>query len=119
MAAFRTILEDLTRSSRAHGAAMLAGDGEVVELYSGEASVEMDLIGAHHTIVYNMAKDAAAAEGGTGISSVGVTTGASRLLITSLKDGYCLVLAMDRKGYMGRALFESRKAARLIEEEMG
>ncbi|MBI5345031.1 MAG: roadblock/LC7 domain-containing protein [Deltaproteobacteria bacterium] len=119
MAAFKTILKDLTGVLSARGAAMLAGDGEVVEMYSGEASIEMDLIGAHHAIVYNMASAATGRAVEGDVRLVYISSSSSRLAIIPLKDGYCLIVAMDKSGYMGKTLFESRRAARLIEEEMG
>lgn len=116
---FREILRELVEVLGAEGAVMLAHDGEVVDAYASIDSIEMDLIGAHFGVIFSFVQDASMRHGGSAVESVVVVTESSRLVISAIKEGYCLVIALGGRGAAGRALFESRKARARIEEEMG
>lgn len=116
---FKSILKDLTAKSGASGAAMLDHDGEVVASYSGSAALDMDIIGAHHGVILNIVKDASGRNDIKDVSAVSISTRKTRLTVSALKEGYCLVVAADRALPVGRAIFESKKAAKRIEREMG
>ncbi|MBI2412958.1 MAG: hypothetical protein HYV24_07100 [Deltaproteobacteria bacterium] len=116
---FREILRGLVESLGAEGAVMLAHDGELVDFYASRDSIEMDLIGAHFGVIFNIVKDVSSRYGGSAVESVAITTGSSRLVISSIKEGYCLVTALGGRGSLGRALVQSKKAVARIEEEMG
>jgi len=116
---FKTILQGLTQRSFATGAIMLDWEGEVVASYSVNDSVQMDLIGAHHGIILDIIRDASVKSDIYGVDSVSITTDSTRLAISSIKEGYYLVVALDRNRPVGRALFESKRAIRAIENEMG
>ncbi|MBI5491965.1 MAG: roadblock/LC7 domain-containing protein [Deltaproteobacteria bacterium] len=116
---FNFILEDLTKKAGARGAIMLDSDGEIVASHSETPSLDIDLIGAHHGIVLDIIKDASTRSSLTGVKTVSITTDRSRLAISTLKEGYYLLLAMARSTPMGKALFESRMAVERLEEEMG
>jgi predicted regulator of Ras-like GTPase activity (Roadblock/LC7/MglB family) len=118
--AFKTILKGLTEATGAEGAALLDKDGELVDSYSRSRDVEIDLIGAHHGIILNAVKEAASRqEASPEVVSVVISTERLRLAIATVKDGYYLVVAVDRARPAGLALFESRRAVKRIEEEMG
>lgn len=116
---FDKILKELAQSAGATGAIMLDWEGEVVASYSHSTALEMDLIGAHHGIILNIIKDAASRHGVSEVSSVSITTEKTRLAISTIKEGYYLVVTMDRAKPQGKALFESKRAVARIEEEMG
>lgn len=116
---FTRILKELTEKSGAKGAIMLDYDGEVVASYSEAETLEIDLIGAHHGIILNIIKDAAARSSGGMVSSVSISTDILRIAISSIKDDYYLVMAMDRRSPVGKAAFESRRAVKELEKEMG
>jgi predicted regulator of Ras-like GTPase activity (Roadblock/LC7/MglB family) len=117
--AFERILKELTDRSGASGAIMLANDGEVVAYHTDEAGLDIDLIGAHHGVILDIIRDASARSDFRDITSVSITTDTNRLAISTLKDGYYIVLSMDKTLPIGRALYESDRAARMLEEEMG
>lgn len=116
---FREILKGLVESLGAEGAVMLAHDGELVDSYASSGSIEMDLIGAHHGVIFNIVKDVSSRYGGSAVESVAIVTGSSRLVISAIKEGYCLVIVLGGRGPLGGPLLQSRKAVERIEEEMG
>ncbi len=116
---FKAILQDLTQKSRAAGAIMLDWEGELVAAYSVSDSLQMDLIGAHHGIILDIIKDASTRSDFREVRTVSISTGSTRLAISSIKEGYYLVVALEKRQPVGRALFESRRAIKIIEREMG
>lgn len=116
---FNAILQELAQKSGATGAIMLDWEGEVVASYSASDSLQMDLIGAHHGIILDIIKDASTRSDAPEVRSVSISTGETRLAISSLKEGYYLVVALEKKRPVGRALFESKRAIKVIEKEMG
>jgi len=117
--AFERILKELTGRSGANGAIMLAKDGEVVAYHTDDDGLDIDLIGAHHGVILDIIRDASARSDFMDITSVSITTDANRLTISTLKEGYYIVLSMDKTLPIGKALYESDRAARMLEEEMG
>ncbi|MBI1912676.1 MAG: hypothetical protein HYS21_11835 [Deltaproteobacteria bacterium] len=117
---FTAILRDLTQKTHSTGAVMLDHDGELVASYSSFPSLEIDLIGAHHGIILNSIKDfSSRRQDLSGVKSVSISTTMMKLAISAIKDGYYLVLTMDRIRPIGKALYESQKAVKKIEAEMG
>ena len=116
---FEKILKDLTVRARATGAIMLDLEGEVVASYARAASLEIDLIGAHHGIILDIIKDASRRSASNDVDFVSITTSSVRLAISPLKEGYYLVIAAPKSTPSGRALFESRRARVELEREMG
>jgi predicted regulator of Ras-like GTPase activity (Roadblock/LC7/MglB family) len=118
--AFKTILKDLTTKVGATGAIMLDRQGEAVDRFSTSKELELDAIGAHKGVILNMLNDVARRRKNSGeVKSIGISTSNTRLAISPIKEGYYLLVAMDRKRPMGRAIFECKKAARKIAKEMG
>ena len=116
---FKKILRELTEKTGAEGAIMLDGDGEAVDFFANSPD-EIKIIGAHKGIILNMLRDVhSRTNGGGDVRSVAVTTKNSRLAISTIKDGYYLVVTLGRgNGSFGKAFFESKKAAEAIEKEM-
>jgi predicted regulator of Ras-like GTPase activity (Roadblock/LC7/MglB family) len=118
--AFKDILKNLAAKTGATGAVMLDREGEMVEHYATKKGLELDAIGAHKVIILNMVKDVASRHAGSGpVKSVGITTKTTKLAITPLKEGYYLLLAMDRTRPLGKAVLECKRAVPRLEKEMG
>ncbi len=118
--AFNSILKDLAKRAGGTGAALLSMDGEVVASFSESPAIEIDLIGAHHGIILNIIKESAASQKeSAAVKTVSISTDNARLAISTLKDGFYLVLAMDKSRYLGKALSESARAVKKLEKEIG
>jgi len=117
---FRKILETLTSKSHARGAVMLDFEGELVDSFSVAEGLELDAIGAHKGLILNMLKDVAANTlDNDEVKSVAIQAGDSKIVMSPLKDGYYLLVVTDKWKPFGRVMFESKRAAREIEKEMG
>lgn len=97
---------------------MIDRDGELVASWSGSGGPDMDLVGAHYEIIFDAAIEAASRHGGQ-VNSIVISTDSSKIAILALKEGYCLVVALEAGAYEGRALMEAGRAAKEIETEMG
>jgi len=115
---FTEILKGLSEKVHAQGAAMTDRDGEVVASWSRNHVLDMELVGAHYEIILDSANEAASIHGGP-VNSVFISTDTAKLAIMPIKDGYCLVVALDRKTPSGRILAEAAKTVKSIEIEMG
>lgn len=115
---FKAILQELAEKTGASGAIMIDWEGEVVASYSLNDSLQMDLIGAHHGIILNIIKDASARIDLSDVRSVVISTREARLAISPIKEGYCLVVSLQKGRAIGKALFESGRAVKRLELEM-
>ncbi len=130
---FNAILKELAGRTEALGAIMIDADGESV---AAESDVlDMPLLGAHQGIVLGAIRAAAAeadggARGGNGVAVAAktstdtlgctvISTSSSKTVLFPLKDGYCLVLVLEKATPTGRAIFECKRARRSLESEMG
>lgn len=117
---FKRILKDLTDHTESIGAVMIDWDGEVVASYTVTEDLDMPLVGAHHGIVLNRIKEASGNHGGTAhVETTVILTAKTGIAISAIKEGYSLVVVMGEEALPGKILFESKKAVRLIEKEMG
>ena len=117
---FKKILKDLVERAGATGAVILDKDGEILDQFSEQTNLELDLIGAHHGVILGILKDAVSRhEDFSEIGSVSISTDTMRLSICVVKEGYYLVVTTGRKTPAGRTLLESSRAVKLIEKEMG
>lgn len=115
---FAQILKDLSASAGANGAIIIDRDGEIVASWAA-VQLDMELIGAHHGIILSTIKDTSYSHGVSTVRHVAITTGKARLVISALKEGYCMVMALGRERPIGLALHESEAAVKRIEKEMG
>ncbi|MBI5236521.1 MAG: roadblock/LC7 domain-containing protein [Deltaproteobacteria bacterium] len=119
---FTAILKDLAARTGAIGAVLLDWEGELIASYSGSPQMELDLIGAHHGIILDIARDAALRQTGQSagdVTSISITTNTGRLVISTIKEGYYVIAALPRSVSIARCAFEVKKAVPLIEKEMG
>ncbi|MEE9613493.1 MAG: roadblock/LC7 domain-containing protein [Thermodesulfobacteriota bacterium] len=120
MSVFRAILTELAERAGATGAIMLDWEGEAVDSFSATDDLELAEIGAHKGIILNMLRDVTSRQDDGGeVESVGISTTGARLAITTIKDGYYLLVTLHRGRPLGRAIFESKKAIAKIKKEMG
>ena len=121
---FKAILKELTTRAHASGAIMLDFEGEAVDQYSAAADHaadhELSAVGAHKGIILNMVRELAGRMTATGeVNSICLSTSTSRLAIVPLKEGYYIIVTLDRHEPVGRVLFECKRAIKRFEEEMG
>ena len=117
---FKAILEELTIKSRATGAAMLDYEGEMVDCYSIEENHDLDVIGAHKGIIFNLMKHVTKQHNPLdGLKSVGIKTANGKILIQALKEDYYVVITLNGTGTLGHASYEANLAADKLETEMG
>ena len=116
---FKEILRDLAVRAHANGAMMLDWEGEAVDFYSTANDHDLNAIGAHKGIILNLVKEMVGrVKDSDALSTIGISTDSSKLAIVPLKDGYYLILTVDKAEPLGRVFFECRKAMRRIEKEM-
>ncbi|MFQ5465064.1 MAG: roadblock/LC7 domain-containing protein [Thermodesulfobacteriota bacterium] len=125
---FSAILRRLTERSGASGAVLVDRDGEVVASHpqpppappAGSEGLDMPLVGAHHAIVIERIREASsrALPGAGPVKGTLISTTGASVVISTVKEGLCLVV-LTGGGAAGKVLFESGRAVRLIEEEMG
>lgn len=123
---FERILKDLASASGASGAAMVDHEGEIVAT-AGDGSADLALLGAHHAVVIDHVKEASSrldiAGRGAGaedqLDCMTVSTKGARLVLKQIKEGYFILLLMDRGANTARALYQAGKSADRIREEMG
>ncbi len=114
---FEKILKGISVLPGVAGVVMVAEDGEVVVSVVESGGLEMDLVGAHYALALDRIKEAARRSGAEARSIV-VSTDKFKQLITVIKDGYSLVVIMNKHALSGRVLYESARIVREIEEEM-
>lgn len=118
--AFKKILENLTIRTGAAGAILLDFEGEAIDCFSTGTDLELDMIGAHNSIILNMLREVSNRQKNSGeVETVGISTAKTKLALSTIKDGYYLLVAMDIKKPFGRAFFESKKAVVEILKEIG
>ncbi len=117
---FKEILKDLAVRAHANGAVMLDWEGEAVDLYSTADDHDLGAIGAHKGIILKLVKDMVErVKDSDALSTIGISTAASKLAIVPLKEGYYLILTVDKKQPLGRVFYECNRAMKRIEKEMG
>jgi predicted regulator of Ras-like GTPase activity (Roadblock/LC7/MglB family) len=114
---FTEILKSLSERTGARGAVMTDKDGEIVASWSAPSVLDMELVGAHFEIVLDAAMDAASVHGGK-VSSIAIATSTSKLAVLAIKEGYCLVVALDRAAPSDKVMTEAAHAVETIEAEM-
>jgi len=115
---FKELLKDIVDGLPGAAGAILADwEGESVDFFFRGPDYDIKLLGAHHGILLNLAKEASDNNGLGDIRALMVSMGEHRVVVQPLKDGYYLVLLLDRGANGGQALRVAGIAAtRLIEE---
>ncbi|MBI3753073.1 MAG: hypothetical protein HY266_03380 [Deltaproteobacteria bacterium] len=127
---FKAILKTLVEKTRgATGAILLDWEGEAVADFSKISDIDLPAIGAHKDIILNRTRDALTrlkgenmspnAFIGDGVKTIGISTELAKIALSTIKEGYYLVVTMEKNKPLGMAFFESKKAIKDIEREMG
>lgn len=123
---FNAILDALTDRCRAAGAVLIDEEGEVVASHAAATAppakkLDMPLVGAHQGIVLDRVREAASRslrDAGPVLSTL-ITTAEASVVISTVKEGLSLVVVTGPDAAAGKVLFESKKAVKLIESEIG
>jgi bacterioferritin len=119
--AFKIILQRLVeRTPGATGAIMIDHDGETVADYTATTHLDLQAIGAHQGVILHMVKRVMAGRSTReDAQHIGISTNMAKIAISTIQDGYSLVLLIKRNSFLGKAFMESRKAVAELEYEMG
>ncbi len=110
-------MRKLTKSIDGYGAILLDEEGEVVDMFSAQASIELDVIGAHKGIVLKMLERTV--KDSDNIHSIGISTDRMRLAISPVKEGYYVVVLSNGHTPLQRVFREINLYIKQLEEEMG
>lgn len=127
---FKTILKNLVeKTPGATGAILLDWEGEAVADFSISPDIDLPVIGAHKGIILNLTRDALIRLKGENMSSnafigdsvktIGISTELAGVALSTVKEGYYLVVTVEKNKPLGIVFFESNKAIKDIEREMG
>ncbi len=114
---FKTILRKLTKSIDGYGAILLDEEGEVVDMFSSEGGLELDVIGAHKGIILKMLERAV--KDTESVHSIGISTEKMKLTISPIKEGYYVVVLSSEYTPLQRVIRETSRYLKELEEEMG
>ncbi|MBI5048667.1 MAG: hypothetical protein HZB54_06945 [Deltaproteobacteria bacterium] len=127
---FKAILKKLVeKTPGATGAILLDWEGETVADFPVFPDIDLPAIGAHKGIILNLTRDAMTRLKGENVSpntfigdsvkTIGISTELATIAISTIKEGYYLVVTLEKAEPLGRVFFESKKAIKDIEREMG
>lgn len=118
---FKAILKNLVeKTPGATGAILLDWEGEAVAVFSKTPDLDLPAVGAHKGIILNLTKDASTRlKDGNVIKTIGISTDVARIALSTIKEGYYIVMTLEKTKPISRAFFESKKAIKDIEREMG
>ena len=137
---FKAILKKLVeKTPGATGAILLDWEGETVADFSISPDIDLPVIGAHKGIILNLTRDALIrlkgenmsppppvpliegdkGGGWDGVKTIGISTELAGVALSTVKEGYYLVVTVEKNKPLGMAFFESKKAIKDIEREMG
>lgn len=118
---FKAILKNLVeKTPGATGAILLDWEGEAVADFSKSPDIDLPAVGAHKGIILNLTKDALTRlKGGDGVRTIGISTDTAKIALSTVKEGYYIVMTLEKTKPISRAFFESKKAIKSIEREMG
>ena len=118
---FKSILKNLVeKTPGVTGAILLDGEGEAVADFSKSPGLDLPAIGAHKGIILHLTKEAMLNLKQTnGVKTIAISTELARIALSTIKEGYYLVVTLEKTKPMGRVFFESKQAIKDIEREMG
>lgn len=118
---FKAILKNLVeKTPGATGAILLDWEGEAVAYFSTSLDLDLPIIGAHKGIILNLTRDALLNLNQTNsIKTIAISTELARIALATVKEGYYLIVTVEKSKPLGKAFFESRIAIKEIEREMG
>jgi predicted regulator of Ras-like GTPase activity (Roadblock/LC7/MglB family) len=97
---------------------LVDGDGIPVEAVSSNPDLDLEVLAAEMVAqVRALTDDLSELEAGR-FQHYSLTTDSLTLMVSSVADGYYLLLVLDRGGNRGRARFELRRARLLMESDL-
>ncbi|VAV82473.1 hypothetical protein MNBD_DELTA01-234 [hydrothermal vent metagenome] len=116
---FNKILMELTIKLGAKGAAILDAEGETVDIYTELPEFELDFIGARTGLILPLLEKATTNLNKGRVKSLGITTQRLRIAISTIQDGYFLLVATAPEKPLTRTILESEKTVKGLVAEMG
>lgn len=117
---FKAILRELVESvPGVTGAILTDWEGEAVECHalSGD-EFDLKILGAHQNIILNRLREIQHDEPSQALSEAVITTDLQRIVIGAVGKDYSLVMALERRALLGRAIFRMQQSIRLLEKEI-
>ncbi|PNU21237.1 GTPase-activating protein [Geothermobacter hydrogeniphilus] len=100
------------------GAIIVDWEGESVDQAGRLDAFELKVIGAHKGLILDNLRQAVARAEGNDLEEIIITTAQRQTIIMPANRDYFLVVALERKDVMGRALFEARRCLEQLKEEI-
>jgi predicted regulator of Ras-like GTPase activity (Roadblock/LC7/MglB family) len=117
---FKDILRELVESTPgATGAILTDWEGEAVECHalSGD-EFDLKILGAHQNIILNRLREIRHDKTAQVLSEAVITTDLQRIVIGAVGKDYSLVMTLERRALLGRAIYRMQRSARLLEKEI-
>ncbi len=102
----------------ASGAIFADWEGESVECVSKGSDEDIKLLGAHHGILLNLAREVAENSMQGGVKGMLVISEGGKVVVQPVKDGYYVVLLLSPHGNAGVAMKILGEAAELLGREI-
>lgn len=117
---FKAILRELVESTPgASGAILTDWEGEAVEWHtvSGD-EFDLKILGAHQNIILNRLREIQQENPLQNLREAVITTDLQRIVIGAVGKDYSLVMTLERRALLGRAIFRMQSSTRLLEKEI-
>ncbi|HEY7954749.1 MAG TPA: roadblock/LC7 domain-containing protein [Polyangia bacterium] len=119
MSAFGDILREMVeRVPGAVGAIFADWEGEAVDQFAHIPPLDIQLVGAHWGIVFNVAKRSLARVGAGAVEELWVEGERALVLVRRVTDRYYVVLATTPSAHLGTARRELERSAQTLLGEM-
>jgi len=116
---FKTALKELVgKVSGARGAILADWEGEAVEQTGEMDDYELKVLGAHKGVILDKLRGVAKSLEGDDLHEIVITTEKQHTLVMPVTHEYFVVLAIDRKSILGRALYEARRCVLRLHDEV-
>ena len=116
---FKKLLSELVDAvPGALGAIIADWEGECVEQVARIDDYEIKVLGAHKGVILTNLREAVGRLGEPDLQEIVITAEKVQTLILPVTHEYFLVVALERGGSMGRALFEARRCLLELKKEI-
>lgn len=116
---FKGILGGLVDSvAGANGALLADWEGEAVDQATSLDVYRLQVIGAHTGVILTHVREVLRRLAGGEPKEFVIAAKRMRIVILPVTQEYFLVLTLDRDAALGRALFEARRCARRLRDEI-
>jgi len=108
-------------SGRIDGALALAlvdRDGIPIEIFRGDPDIDIDILAAEMSIQIRSISDSYQELEAGNLCHLAIATDQLTLMVSSIADGYYLLLVLGPEGTLGQARFELRRAWLVLQEDL-